>query len=186
MLIFRKASEEDIDSIEQIYNHIHTCEEQGKVQIGWVRGIYPTRSTAEAAICRSDLFVAEEDGLIVGSAIINKHQVAEYSLGRWHDDAPDEMVMVLHTLVVSPCQSGKGYGKSFVDFYEKYALENNCPYLRMDTNEKNTRARKMYKKLGYEETGVVPCNFNGIEGIGLVLLEKKLDKKDPKWRIIKQ
>ena len=37
----------------------------------------------------------------------------------------------------------------FVEFYEQYALSNGCPYLRIDTNERNARARAMYKKLGY-------------------------------------
>ena len=34
--------------------------------------------------------------------------------------------------------------------------------------------RALYRKLGYTETGIVPCDFNGIEGIRLVLLEKPL------------
>ncbi len=44
----------------------------------------------------------------------------------------------------------------------------------MDTNAKNQAARSLYRKLGYTEIGIVPCNFNGIEGIFLVLLEKKM------------
>jgi ribosomal protein S18 acetylase RimI-like enzyme len=59
-------------------------------------------------------------------------------------------------------------------FYEKYAKENGCPYLRIDTNERNARARAFYKKIGYKEIGIVPCRFNGIEGVNLVLLEKKI------------
>ncbi|MBR2471294.1 MAG: hypothetical protein IKB55_01285, partial [Clostridia bacterium] len=65
-------------------------------------------------------------------------------------------------------------------FYEQYALSQGCPYLRMDTNEKNIRARAMYKKLGFEEIGIVPCDFNGIPGIGLVLFEKKLNYDENK------
>lgn len=44
----------------------------------------------------------------------------------------------------------------------------------MDTNERNSRARAMYVKLGYKEIGIVPTVFNGIPGVGLVLLEKAL------------
>ena len=44
--------------------------------------------------------------------------------------------------------------------------------LRMDTQAKNERARRLYCRLGYEEIGIVSCNFNGINGIELVLLEK--------------
>ncbi|MBQ0005716.1 MAG: GNAT family N-acetyltransferase, partial [Clostridiales bacterium] len=80
---------------------------------------------------------------------------------------------VLHTLVIDPAAARKGYATQFVDFYENYAREQGAPYLRMDTNERNTRARALYRKLGYEEIGIVPCVFNGIEGVQLVLLEKK-------------
>jgi len=175
MLTVRKATEADIDAIAEIYAEIHTCEESGRAVIGWVRDVYPIRATAEAALGRDDLFVAEEDSQIVGAAIINQTQVEEYKNGGWQYDAPDEEVMVLHTLVISPRFSGKGYGKAFVAFYEEYALRENCRFLRIDTNEKNARARAMYRKLNYREAGIVPCDFNGIKGIGLVLLEKKLE-----------
>ena len=82
--------------------------------------------------------------------------------------------MVLHTLVVSPKVGKQGYGSRFVGYYEQFALEHNCHYLRMDTNEKNRAARTLYKKLGYKEVSIVPCEFNGIEGVRLVCLEKKL------------
>ena len=82
--------------------------------------------------------------------------------------------MVLHTLVIAPQAFGKGYGKAFVKFYEDYTLSQGCCYLRMDTNARNLRARAMYKKLGYKEIGIVPCVFNGIDGVKLVLLEKRL------------
>ena len=59
-------------------------------------------------------------------------------------------------------------------FYERYALENGCPYLRMDTNAKNTAARRLYARLGYKEVGIVDCTFNGIAGVKLVCLEKKI------------
>lgn len=82
--------------------------------------------------------------------------------------------MLLHTLVIDPYIKGRGYGKSFVGFYEEYAKENGCKCLRMDTNELNKNARSFYNKLGYLEAGILPCIFNGIPGIRLVMLEKVL------------
>ena len=174
VMTFRKATQADIAAIAEIYDHIHTQEENGEVTIGWIRSVYPTRATAQAALERDDLFVGEDGGQIVGAAVINQTQVAEYALGQWKHPAADEEVMVLHTLVISPKVSRSGYGRQFVAFYEQYAKAHNCPCLRMDTNARNTRARAMYKKLGYEEIGIVPCVFNGIEGVQLVLLEKCL------------
>ncbi len=177
MITFRKATEKDLDAIEAIYHDIHSLEEAGKTVIGWVRGIYPTRKTAEAALLRDDLFVMEDSGILVGSAIINQKQVEEYRFGEWTTNPPEEKIMVLHTLVIAPEAGRKGYGKQFVAFYETYAQEHKCPYLRMDTNERNSRARAMYRKLGYREVGIVPCDFNGIQSINLVLLEKNMDEK---------
>ena len=85
--------------------------------------------------------MAEEKGKIIGCAVINQQQVKEYADANWRFPAPDAEVMVLHTLVVSPKITGKGIGSAFVDFYENYALEHSCHYLRMDTNEKNIVAR---------------------------------------------
>ena len=82
---------------------------------------------------------------------------------------------MLHTLVIDPCAKGKGCGRAFVRFYEDYALRTGSPFLRMDTNAKNTGARRFYEKLGYTEVGIVPCVFNGIAGVDLVLLEKKAE-----------
>ena len=82
--------------------------------------------------------------------------------------------MVLHTLVVSPKHGKKGYGKRFVKFYEEYAYNHGCKYLRMDTSSKNLIARKLYNKLGYKEVSILPSIFNGMP-FGLVCLEKKIE-----------
>lgn len=173
-MVFRKATKTDIPAVAEIYSQIHTAQEKGEVTVGWVRHVYPTEKTAEQALRREDLFVLEDGGQILGAAVINRQQVDVYENAGWKYPASDNEVMVLHTLVVSPTASGKGYGRAFVRFYEEYALSQGCRFLRMDTNAKNARARAMYRKLGYDEIAVVPCVFNGIAGVQLVLLEKKL------------
>ncbi len=175
--MIRKATLSDLDAIEKIYNAIHDREEAGLSHTGWQRAVYPLRSTAEAAILAEDFFVLEEDGEILASARINRIQVEEYKFISWSHAAKDGEVMVLHTLTVAPWAAGKGHGTRFVKFYEDYAKENGCPYLRMDTNEINARARALYQRLGYAEKGIVPCVFNGIAGVNLVCLEKTLKRE---------
>ena len=157
--MIRKATEKDIQAVSHIYDEIHTEEEAGRVTIGWIRDIYPTEKTAEMALQMGDLYVLEEPS---------------YAEADWEYNAEEQEVMVLHTLVVSPTIENRGYGRAFVSFYEDFARKHGCSYLRMDTNQKNTRARQFYKKLGYREVGIVPCTFNGIIGVQLVCLEKKL------------
>ena len=172
--MIRRATEGDIPAVAAIYDKLHTEEENGRATIGWIRGVYPTEATARQALARDDLFIQEEGGHIVGAAIINQTQVDAYCAGQWTIEAEDNEVMVLHTLVIDPDTAGRGYGKGFVAFYEDYAREKGCKVLRMDTNCRNARARAMYQALGYREAGIVPCVFNGIRGVELVLLEKTL------------
>ena len=170
--MIRKAAASDIDAVEKIYDELHQAEEDGTATIGWLRGIYPVRATAEAALKRGDLFVLEEDGEILGAGIINRIQVDVYAGAPWEHEVPEDQVCVLHTLVISPRAKRRGLGKKFACFYEEYAAENGCTELRIDTNERNQPARAMYKSLGYREIDVVPTVFNGIPGVNLVLLEK--------------
>ena len=171
----RKAEEKDLDAVAAIYEKILTEEENGMCSIGWKRGIYPTRKTAETALAQKDLFVLEEDGRILAAMRLNREQVPEYANVRWKYEASPERIMVMHTLVVDPDEKGRGCGGRMIRFYENYAYEQSCPHLRIDTNQKNTVARAMYRHLGYREAGITPCVFNGIEGVELVCLEKNLN-----------
>ena len=172
----RKAMQADVPAVAGIYDRILLKEEAGQVTIGWLRGVYPTEQTARAALAADDLFVMEADGVICATARINQVQVPEYRNADWrYADVPENEIMVLHTLVVDPGTTGHGCGKAFVSFYEQYAIDHGCAYLRMDTNAINVGARRFYAKLGFWEAGIVECTFNGIPGVKLVCLEKKLE-----------
>ena len=176
MMMIRKATTQDIPAIADIYDEIHDREAAGETTTGWLRGVYPTRETAEVSVARDDMFVQEDaHGRIVGTAIINRSQVDCYAGGEWEYPAADDEVMVIHTLVISSKDGRRGSGHTFLQYYEDYARENGCPYLRLDTNARNAAARAFYARHGYKEIGIVPTVFNGIPGVDLVLIEKRLE-----------
>ena len=191
--MIRKATAEDIPAVAAIYEAILQREEQGELVIGWQRGVYPTEETARQALAAGTLYVMEEEPqeededrhskdhhgaagrpAIVAAAKIDRQQVDVYADCDWKYPANDSEVLVLHTLVVDPKESGRGHGSAFVAFYEQLARDLGCKCLRMDTNERNRAARRLYSRLGYREAGILPCRFNGIEGVNLVTLEKSL------------
>ena len=173
-LVFRKADWDDLDAIAGIYDRTHDAEEAGLTTTGWVRDIYPVKAVAEQSLGRDDMYVAEYDGKVAATGIINQIQVNVYFDCDWEHKAQDEEVSVLHTLAVDPEARGLGIGPAFVKFWEDLAREQGCKVLRIDTNARNKRARAMYAKLGYTERDIVPTVFNGIRGVDLVLMEKKL------------
>lgn len=174
-LEFRKANAADIEAVSAIYDSVHDAEAAGITTSGWQRGIYPTRSSAEEALAAGDLFVATEKGTVVASARINRSQLEAYAKADWEYKADDSQVCVIHTLVVNPACIGKGYGKAFMRFYEQYALATACPFLRLDTDFRNRKARGLYASLGYKEVAVIPTFFQGEGLVDLVLLEKNLN-----------
>ena len=170
----RTATVADIDAISGIYEAIHQEEALGLTHTGWLRGIYPTRHTAEASVARGDMVVLEEEGRVCAAARINADQDSAYGVVSLPSPADPDRVLVIHTLVVDPACRGKGYAKALIAFYEAEALRLGRPFLRMDTNARNVRARAMYGSLGYREADIIPCEFNGIPGVELVCLEKAL------------
>jgi 3-methyladenine DNA glycosylase AlkD/GNAT superfamily N-acetyltransferase len=177
-LTFRKATSDDLEDIVRIYDRSHDAEEAGFTTTGWKRGIYPVRSVAEASLERGDMYVAEltdedhPDPWVIATGVINQIQVDVYAECDWIYKGPDDDVSVLHTLAVDPDARGMGAGPAFVRFWEDLAAEEGCSILRIDTNALNKRARRMYAKLGYIESGVVPTVFNGLKNVDLVMMEK--------------
>lgn len=55
---FIKATSGHIDAIASIYGRIIDAQEQGRLTVGWQRGVYPTRQTALDALGRGDLLSA--------------------------------------------------------------------------------------------------------------------------------
>lgn len=119
--MIRNSKGSDIGAVVTIYNRILDSE-LAKAMTGWKKGVYPSYETASGAHHNKELFVMEDAGKIVAAAIINQKQVPEYAGGEWEYRVPDHEIMVPHTLVVDPGQSGKGYATKFVAFYESYAF----------------------------------------------------------------
>lgn len=175
--MIRKATIDDLDAIERIYNKVHDAEEEGILSTGWRRGVYPTRDTAAAALAKGELYVMDEDGRVTATARLNQSQEEAYYEVDWLYPAEDEEVLVLHTLVVDRDLRSGGRGKAFVEYYEKLARELGCKVTRLDTNARNTAACTLYPSLGYRRAGVVPTVFNGLPDVELVMFEKKLQIK---------
>lgn len=171
----RKATEQDVDRIAEIYNAVHDEIEAGRYAMNWHRDLYPTRLWAEERQNAGDLYAMEDEGgAVVATAVINHNPLPEYAAGRWHQPSDYERVLVIHSLVVDPRQVRKGYATAFMRYFEEMGRATGCTRLRLDTQQIDLPARRLYRKLGYREADYVPCRFKGINDIDLVLIEKIL------------
>lgn len=173
--VIDKASVNDIDDIEKIYNMIHQQEEEGKLIIGWNKKIYPVRQTAVDALEKDSLFVMRIEDKVVASAIINQRQPVGYDSVDWNFPASEDKVGVLHTLVVHPSFINMGLGKVFVAFFEDYCRALNYEVVRLDTQVKNRVPFTLYPKLGYILAAIRDVPFQKLPiTVELAMFEKKL------------
>jgi len=173
--MIRPGTEHDLAAIAQTYEEVLDLEDQrGTSFTNWQRGKYPTIQTARKALEEGTLWVLEEDGVVCGSANLNKIQLPEYDNIPWAFPAPTHQVAVIHTLVISPLFAGKGLARRFVAFCEEEGRRQGCTVMRLDTYVENEPAKAMYPKLGYRMAGIAHFLFQGFLDEDLICYEKQL------------
>lgn len=171
--MFRLAVAADLDGVVRIYDEILSDADCLRFT-NWQKGKYPCRATAEGALAEGWLYVLEEDGEIMATAILNKEQLPEYDELPWSMEAPRDRVFVIHTLCVPPSRAGEGRARRFVAFAEDLGRSLGCTALRLDTYEGNEPALSMYPKLGYRTVGKTLFHFQNIIWENLTCFEKAL------------
>ncbi len=151
-ILIQKAGKNDIDSIEALYNgSIDWLNSQGINQ--WKRGVYPTRRSAVEGFEEGSLYCCSIDGKLCGTFIINENQPPQYEKLDWRYEGGK--VLVLHTLVIKPGETGKGLGKTIMEFILDHARENGYKAIRLDAFPDNKAAERLYLRFGFEFAGKV-------------------------------
>ncbi len=173
-LMIRLAEAKDIDAVEQGYRELLIYERENGTSSNWVLDLYPVRATAENALKEGTLYVAEENGIICGSAVLNQYQPEGYKEGSWKYPAKDDKVLVIHTLCIPPSKAGKGLGKAFVKFSEELAAKRGYDAVRLDTWAGNTIAASLYTKMGFERAGGASVMLADVIPEEQIFFEKKV------------
>lgn len=162
--IIELGSEKDIDELARLYDNLNDSLAAGSNYPGWKKGIYPVRENAEDGVANKTLYVARENGKIVGTVILNHEPEAAYHTAAWGMEADYNDVFVVHTFAVAPTHSGRGIGKSLLDFAQQLAERTNIKAIRLDVFEKNAPAISLYEKCGFRYVDTVDL---GLSNFGL-------------------
>ncbi|MCH5689836.1 GNAT family N-acetyltransferase [Niabella sp. W65] len=150
--IFRKAEVADADAIWEILQQaIERRRLDGSRQ--WQDG-YPNPDTVKEDIKNGWGFVlANETGVIAYSALILNDEPAYNDInGAWltHGD-----FLVVHRVAVSDKVAGKGIATRLLKEIEQYAITQQIPSIKVDTNFDNPAMLRILEKLGYIYCGEV-------------------------------
>ncbi len=158
-ITFSLGIEDDIDELEQLYNDLNDYLEKGTNYPGWIKGIYPVRQNAIDGVNSGNLYVAKQNGKIVGSIILSHEPEPAYHNAKWGIECDYSDIFVVYTFVVHPNFLKCGTGKALMDFAVQHSVKSNAKAIRLDVYESNIPAIRLYEK----------CGFNYIDTVDLGL-----------------
>lgn len=176
----RKGTARELDELAALYNAVCDALAAGTNYPGWHRGTYPTREDAERGVAAGELYVAVEQGAIVGTMILRQGQEPGYRTARWGRELTDGEVLTVYTFAVHPGHAGKGVGAAMLAFAERLAAAQGKKALRLDVYEKNTPAMRLYEKCGFRYIATVDLGYSNHGLKWFKLYEKLLDGGMPK------
>jgi steroid delta-isomerase-like uncharacterized protein len=132
MTEFRKAGPSDVPELSRVARSAYAVYQPRMRQP-------PAPVTADyaAAVRAGQVWVAEEDGLLVGLLVL-----ADASGG-----------LLLENIAVHPDAQGRGLGAGLLALAEREAVRRGLAEIRLYTNEAMTENLPYYRGHGYEETG---------------------------------
>lgn len=163
-VIVRKATTDDIDAIEYLYNNLNDYLATHENYPRWKKGIYPIREDAEEALIKSNLYVATIDGKVAGTVVYSNDQGDAYQAIDWQIEF-DVPAIIICKLAVLPEYFGCGVGKALLDYAEIIGKWQGAKAIRLDTYEENLPAVRLYEKCGFKYMGMVDLGLEQIYGL---------------------
>ena len=147
----RLAKYEDIKQILIIIQDAVTSLKEMNVD-QWQNG-YPNEEVIKNDIDKKQLFVLEEDGVVLGFEACILGVDTTYNIiydGEWLSDKP---YLTIHRLAVLKSARRKNVAGKMIDYACEYAKKNNAFSLRIDTHNENIPMHNMVIKNGFVECG---------------------------------
>ena len=148
-IIIEKANATELAEIEKLYNDICDYLADKEYNPGWRKGCFPTKEDALMFLKQDALYVAKEDGKIVGSVALTHSPNAEANEDSKYDETEYADILFVHILVVHPEYHRKGIGTKLLDFAERFARKMAVKSIRLYLYEKNYVAINSYENNGY-------------------------------------
>ncbi len=145
MTTIRVAKSEDINRITTIAK---SCARHmiGQGILQWNEH-YPSKAAFENDLSRSELFVIENQALVIGAIVISSLMDEEYKNVEWL--TPNKNNRYIHRLCVDPVHQKNGYARALLDFAEDKSKDEGVTSIRLDTFSQNPRNLKFYKNRNY-------------------------------------
>ena len=172
-----KATETDVQELVGLYQRTaDAMKAEGLNQWNW--GLYPTEEMIREDVTKGELYILRTDGALTAAVALTEEMDREYDGVPWTGGIRPGC---LHRLAVDPSTQGAGIGGDVLDDAIQILRRGGCDCVRCDTNVKNTRARRLYEKMGFRPCG--PVFWDDTPGEEYIAMDKPLKRETPLWPI---
>ena len=142
----------------------------------WRRDGHPSQDFVRGLIERGGMIVAEENGALVGAVGIDHDLGHDYAEATWLVEVPDELVCVVHLLVVRMDRRGEGLSRELLRACLLGAQERGMRTARLDATANNLPAIALYQSEGFVQVGTADLDVNpdGDALVPFVVMERML------------
>ncbi len=154
-----KAELDQFQEIRKFYFAVIDGIGDARDSVGWKKDIYPAPEFLKESLENGELYIAVEEGRIVGAMVLNHETNDEYSKFEWPTQANENEVTVIHALGILPSERGKGFAKQMVRFAIEFARREHQKAIRLDVLKGNEGAKNLYSGMGFKYLHTLPMFY---------------------------
>ena len=147
----RLATKKDLKKIDLLFEKIDDKLLENKI-LQWDE-YYPREKYFEFCVTKEEVYILEDNGIIIGTAILNEEIFDEWQNIKWK--YPTRKPLVIHSFAIEPAFQGKGYEKALYDFCEEFAIKKGCETIRLDILPENPQSIYFWELRGFEKSGEI-------------------------------
>ena len=172
----RQANIHDFTQIMELYGEASDAMAGTPYDCCWRRDGHPVPDFVRGLITNNVMLVAEEDGNLIGAVGCDRDLGHDYESCAWLTNMPDELVSVIHLLVIRMDQRGKGLSRTLLNACLEQAAAKGMRTARLDATANNAPAIALYQSEGFEIVGKgdLDVNPDGDSLIPFVVMERLL------------
>ena len=161
-MLITKASVEQFQAVKDFYYSVIDGIGNADDSVAWQKDVYPAPDFLKESIRHGELYIAVEDGKIIGAMVLNHQCNEEYNKVQWPTNAENTEVTVVHALAVLPTHTRRGYAKQMVHFVIDHARTSRQKAVRLDVLKRNIAAVKLYSGMGFRYIDTLPMFYEDI------------------------
>ena len=158
----RRATASDFAAVRDFYWQLTDDLEGAPYHPVWKKGEYPNDEYLQASIAAGELWVAEAEGKIAASMVVNDRCNEGYLKAQWAVEAAPGEFTIIHTLGVGMDFQRRGIGYAMTRHAISLAAEAGHKAVRLDLIDQNRPAAPAYTKLGFRKCDTLRLYYESV------------------------